>query len=73
MIRVQFNDKKSMQEVEFKTISSSVVQLTGKKVLRDTSGFKVYRMNGDFLGDYSEYTEIVAEVENGLQYGKPET
>lgn len=62
-----------MQEVEFKTISSSVVQLTGKKVLRDTSGFKVYRMNGDFLGDYSEYTEIVAEVENGLQYGKPET
>jgi len=73
LIRVQFNDKKSMQEVEFKTISSSVVQLTGKKVLRDTSGFKVYRMNGDFLGDYSEYTEIVAEVENGLQYGKPET
>lgn len=72
MIRVQFNDKKSMQQVQFKTISSSVVQLTGKKVLRDTSGFKVYRMNGDFLGDYSEYTEIVAEVENGLQYGKPE-
>lgn len=70
MIRVQFNDKKSMQEVDFKTISPSVVQLTGKKVLRDTSGFKMYRMNGDFLGDYSDYTKIVAEVENGLQYGK---
>ena len=71
MLRVQFNDKNSMQQVEFKTISPSVVQLTGKKVLRDTSGFKVYRLNGEFLGDYSEYTEIVAEVENGLQYGKP--
>ena len=71
MLRVQFNDKNSMQQVEFKTISPSVVQLTGKKVLRDTSGFKIYRLNGDFLGDYSEYTEIVAEVENGLQYGKP--
>lgn len=71
MLRVQFNDKKSMQQVDFKTISPSVVQLTGKKVLRDTSGFKMYRLNGDFLGDYSEYTEIVAEVENGLQYGKP--
>lgn len=72
MLRVQFNDQKSKQQVEFKTISPSVVQLTGEKVLHDTSGFKMYRLNGDFLGDYSEYTEIVAEVENGLQYGKPE-
>lgn len=70
MLRVQFNDKKSMQQVEFKTISPTVVQLTGEKVLRDTSGFKVYRLNGEFLGDYSEYTEIVAEVKDGLQYGK---
>ena len=71
MIRVQFNGKKSMQQVDFKIISPSVVQLTGEKVLRDTSGFKVYRLNGDFLGDYSEYTEIVKEVDGGLQYGKP--
>ena len=70
MLRVQFNDKKSMQQVNFKTISPTVVQLTGQKVLRDTSGFKVYRLNGEFLGDYSEYTEIVAEVKDGLQYGK---
>lgn len=72
MLRVQFNDKKSMQQVDFKTVSPSVVQLTGKKVPKDTSGFKMYRLNGEFLGDYSEYTEIVAEVENGFQYGKPE-
>lgn len=70
MIRVQFNDKKSMQPVNFKTISENVVQLTGKRVLKNTSGFKVYRLNGDFLGDYSDYTEIVTEVENGLQFGK---
>lgn len=72
MIRVQFNDKKSMQEVNFKSISANVVQLTGKKVLKDTSGFKTYRLNGEFLGDYSEYTVIVAEVENGLQFGRPQ-
>lgn len=70
MLRVQFNDKKSMQEVDFKTISPDVVQLTGKKVPRSNAGFKMYRLNGDFLGDYSDYTKIVAEVENGLQYGK---
>lgn len=60
-----------MQQVEFKTISANVVQITGKKVLKNTSGFKVYRLNGDFLGDYSDYTEIVAEVKDGFQFGKP--
>ena len=70
MLRVQFNDKKSVQEVEFKNVSDSVVQLTGKKVPKSTKGFKMYRLNGALLGDYSEYTELVAEVENGLQYGK---
>lgn len=70
MIRVQFNDKKSMQQVEFKMISSSVVQLTGKKVPKNTTGFKAYRLNGDFLGDYSVFTNIVAEIKNGIQFGK---
>lgn len=71
MLRVQFNGQKSMRQVEFKTISADVVQLTGKKIPKCTEGFKVYRTNGDFLGDYSEYTEIVKEVKNGLQFAKP--
>lgn len=70
MIRVQFNNSKSMYQAEFKTISPSVVQLTGKKIPRNTNGFKVYRLNGAFLGDYSEYTKIIKEVEQGLQFGK---
>ena len=71
MLRVQFNDKKSMQQVNFKAISSSVVQLTGTNVPEDTSGFKMYRLNGEFLGDYSDYTKIVAKVKNGYKFGKP--
>lgn len=70
MIRVQFNGTKSMYAVDFKTISPSVIQLTGKKIPKSKKGFKAYRLNGALLGDYSEYTEIVAEVENGLQFGK---
>ena len=69
MIRVQFKGDNQMYTAEFKSISSNVVQLTGN-IPRKTSGFKVHRLNGDFLGDYSEYTEIVGEVENGLQFGK---
>lgn len=70
MIRVQFNGSNSMYSVNFKTISPSIVQLTGEGIPKSTKGFKAYRLNGVFLGDYSEYAEIVAEVENGLQYGK---
>ncbi len=72
MIRVQFNNSKSMYQADFKSISPDTVQLTGKKIPRITTGFKVYRLNGEFLGDYSDYTEIVGEVKNGLQFGRKE-
>ena len=69
MIRVQFNGDNAMYTADFRNVSPNTVQLTGN-IPRKTSGFKVHRLNGDFLGDYSEYTEIVGEVENGLQFGK---
>lgn len=70
MLRIQFNNSKSMYQAEFTRISSDVIQLTGKKIPRNTSGFKVHRLNGAFLGDYTDYTEIVGVVENGLQFGR---
>lgn len=70
MLRVQFNNSKSMYQANFERISPDAVQLTGKKIPRNTSGFKVYRLNGSFLGDYSDYTEIVGEVKDGLQFGR---
>lgn len=63
MIRVQFNDKKSMQNVEFKMISDSSVKLSGKKLKENTSGFKAYRLNGDMLGDYSDFTKCTEDGE----------
>lgn len=72
MVRIQFNKKNSRYKVNFKTVSPDVVQMTGKKIPKCTNGFKVYKMDGTFLGDYSAYTKIVAEVENGYQYGKEE-
>lgn len=69
MLRVQFNDKKSRQNVEFQMLSDSSVQLTGSKLKENTSGFKVYRLNGDFLGDYSEFTKC-KKVTDGLVFEK---
>ena len=37
MIRVQFNGDKSMYAADFKTVSPDVIQLTGKKIPRNTS------------------------------------
>lgn len=73
MLRIQFNDKKTMGQAKFKMISPSVVQLIGKKIPKSTAGFKVFQLSGELLGDYSEYTVIVAEVASGLQFGKPES
>ena len=71
MISVQFNGSKAVYNVDFKRVSPTVIQLTGKKVPQKTSGFKVYRLNGDFLGDYSEYTRIVKTTEEGVLFGTP--
>lgn len=70
MLRVQFNDSKVMIEAEFKILSAYIVQLTGPKVEANTSGFTTYRLNGDFLGDYSEYTNVIKEEEGSVQLGK---
>lgn len=36
--------------------------MTGDKLMENVSGFKAYRLNGDELGDYSDYT--VCKKEN---------
>lgn len=72
MLRVQFNGNVTRQNVEFSRVSNNVVQLTGEKIPRKTEGFMMYRLNGDFLGDYSDYTVIVADNGNSVQFGRPE-
>jgi len=71
MIRVQFNGSHSMKQADFRMIDSNTVELTGEKIKPETTGFKAYRLNGEFLGDYSDYTEIKAEVKNGYHFSKP--
>lgn len=70
MIRVQFNGSHSMKQADFKMIDANTVELTGEKIKPETTGFKTYRLNGSFLGDYSDYTKIVGEVKNGYLFGK---
>lgn len=70
MIRIQFNGSLSMKQADFRMIDSNTVELKGEKIKPETTGFKAYRLNGEFLGDYSDYTKIVGETENGFLFGK---
>ena len=69
MVRVKFNNSEAAYNVDFSKVSLDIAQLTGN-IPKNTSGFKVYRLNDSFLGDYSDYTKIVVETNNGLQFGK---
>lgn len=69
MIRIQFQNKKSFYDAEFTMINENTVKLTGNKLKINNSGFKAYRLNGDFLGDYSEYTKCM-ETEDGFIFEK---
>lgn len=62
MIRVKFNNKPTYYDVSFELLSESKIKLTGDKLKENESGFKTYRLNGDELGDYSDYT--VCKKEN---------
>lgn len=55
MIRVKFNNKPTFYDVSFELLSNKI-KLTGDKLIENVSGFKAYRLNGDELGDYSDYT-----------------
>lgn len=70
MIRIQFNGSLSMKQADFRMVDENTVELTGDKIKPETTGFKAYRLNGEFLGDYSDYTKIVGETEKGFLFGK---
>lgn len=70
MIRIQFNDSPKFLDAHF-CIEDDIVTLIGEKVVPNTSGFKTYHLNGAFLGDYSDFTEVVeAETKGIVKFGR---
>lgn len=60
MIRIKFNNQKSTKNVEFDMPDENTVKLTGDKLKPNTSGFIAYRLNGDVLGDYSDFRDVLS-------------
>lgn len=56
MVRVVFNDSSKIHKCEFNLEGQDVILLG--KIEKNTSGFKVFRSNGDIIGDYSDYRNV---------------
>ncbi len=65
MIQVKINEQ--FYNVEFHRMSENTILLIGD-IPVSTNGFVTYRLNGKQLGDFSDYTTIYRQHENGIEF-----
>lgn len=66
MIKIKFNNKTTFEEVEFSRTENTV---TLKGITEENiSGFLTYRMSGEQLGDFSDFTTVYRKGENFIEY-----
>ena len=65
MIKIKFNNSDNFHEVEFSR-NGNIVSLKG--ATENNSGFKTYRMSGEQLGDFSDYTTTYRILDDEIQY-----
>lgn len=66
MIKIKFNNKENFEEVEFSR-NENIITLKGITEVNN-SGFKTYRMSGEQLGDFSDYTTTYILLDDEVQY-----
>ena len=66
MIKIKYNDSDIFHKVEFSRIEHIVTLkgITGQ----NTSGFTTYRLSGEQLGDFSEFTTVYRVGSNYFEY-----
>lgn len=66
MIKIKYLNKETYEEVSFSRLSDNVVSLKG--ATENTSGFCTYRLSGEQLGDFSDYTTTYRILDDEVQY-----
>lgn len=67
MLYMKYKEKNEIYEVNFKTINDNVVEVTGDYPVK-TDGFFLSRTGFNDSWDYSRYTTVYKQVENGAQF-----
>lgn len=65
MIKIKYNNSNIFEEVIFSKVGN-IVSLKGTK--ENNSGFTTYRMSGEQLGDFSDYTTTYRILDDEVQY-----
>ena len=65
MIKIKYNNSNTFEEVTFSK-TGNIVSLKG--ATENNSGFKTYRMSGEQLGDFSDYTTTYRLLDDEVQY-----
>ncbi|MBR3366312.1 MAG: hypothetical protein IKG66_00785 [Lachnospiraceae bacterium] len=68
MIKIKFLDRDVFYPVSFSQDSAHVCTTIGEGIPQDTCGFQTFRMNGQPLGDRSDFTTIYRILDNGIQW-----
>lgn len=68
MIKIKFLDQDTLYPVSFTQDSAHVCTTIGEGIPQDTCGFLTFRMNGQPLGDRSDFTTIYRILDNGIQW-----
>ena len=66
MIKIKYNNQKIFDEVSFLRLNNNIVSLKG--TTENNSGFKTYRLSGEQLGDFSNYTTTYRLLDDEVQY-----
>lgn len=67
MLNMRYINSNEIYSVNFKTISPNIVELTGDFPAK-TDGFILSREEYEDNWDYSEYTTVYGEIENGVHF-----
>lgn len=66
-MQLKYQNDDSIYEIEFKKISKNIVEITGDFPIQ-TDGFTLSREKHEDNWDYSAFTTVYKEVENGCQF-----
>lgn len=67
MIKIKFNDEPYMHDVEFRRLNDNIVYIIGLQEI-NTTGFKTFDSDGEYLGDFSDYATMYRALSDGIQY-----
>lgn len=67
MLKLKYISDEEIYAVEFRIVSNNIVELIGDFPIKDT-GFTLSRAEHEDNWDYSDYTTVYGEIENGVHF-----